>query len=75
MSQSLFLCPTYDWANSGSAGVFWAVVNMVLVLQDLVLIYRMGVEFNGKIFLSYSKRVKWQQCVTAGVGLSLYILS
>ena len=32
----------------------------------------MGVEFKGEIFSNYSRRVKWQQGVTAGFGLSVY---
>ena len=45
---------------------------MVLVLLELVLFFEMGVEFKGEIFSNYSRRVKWQQGVTAGIELSLY---
>ena len=48
------------------------VVSMVLVLWELVLFYGMGMEFKGEIFLNYSRRVKWQQGATAGIGLSVY---
>ena len=34
---------------------------MVLVLLELVLFFKMGVEFKGEIFSNYSRRVKWQQ--------------
>ena len=43
--------PPYDWANSGSADVFFGVVSMFLLLWELVLFYRMGVEFQGQNFL------------------------
>ena len=59
-------------ANSGSVDVFLGVVSMVLVLLELVLFYGMGVEFKGEISSNYSRRVKWQQSVTAGIGLSVY---
>ena len=72
MSQPLFSMPPYDWANSGSADVFYGVVSMVLVLWELVLFYGMGVEFKGEIFSNYSRSVKWQQGVTVGIGLSVY---
>ena len=45
---------------------------MVLVLWELVLFYGMGVEFKGNSFSNYSRRVKWQQGITAGIGLSVY---
>ena len=45
---------------------------MVLVLWEFALFYEMGVEFKGEIFSNYSRRVKWQQGVTAGIGLSVY---
>ena len=32
---------------------------MFLVLWELVLFYGMGVEFKGKIFSNYSRRVNW----------------
>ena len=51
---------------------FLGVVSMVLVLWELVLFYRMGVEFKGEIFSNYSRRVEWQQGVTAGNGPSVY---
>ena len=54
------------------AGIFLGVVSMVLVLWELVLLYKMGVEFKGQVFLNCSRRVKWQQGVTAGIGLSVY---
>ena len=41
---------------------------------ELVVFYGMGVEFKGKIFSNYSRRVKWQQGVTAGIGLTVYVL-
>ena len=47
-----------DWANSGSAGVFSGVVSMVLVPWELVLFYRIGVEFKGEILSNYSSEVK-----------------
>ena len=50
---------------------FWC--GMVLVLRELVLLYEKGVEFKGEIFSNHSRRVKWQ-CVTAGIGLSVYVL-
>ena len=52
----------YDWANSivVLAGYFFGVMSMVLVLWELVLFYKMGVEFKGQIFLICSRRVKWQ---------------
>ena len=59
-------------AKSGSVDVFLGVVSMVLVLWELVLFYGMGVEFKGEISSNYSRRVKWQQSVTAGIGLSVY---
>ena len=40
---------------------FLDVVRMVLALLELVLFSRMSVEFEGKIFSNYSRRVKWQQ--------------
>ena len=58
MSQALFLMPP-DWANSGSADVFFLGCGMFLVLWELVLFYGMGVEFKGKIFSNYSRRVNW----------------
>ena len=50
----------YDWANSMVVlvGVLFGVVSMVLVLWELVLFYRMGVEFKGQIFLNCSREVK-----------------
>ena len=54
------------------AGVFFDVVSVVLVLWELVLFYKMGVELKDQIFLNCSRRVKWQQGVTAGTGLSVY---
>ena len=59
-------------ANCGSVDVFLGVVSMVLVLWELVLFYGMGVEFKGEISSNYSRRVTWQQSVTAGIGLSVY---
>ena len=50
---------------------FWGC-GMFLVLWELVLFYRMDVEFKGKIFSNYSRRVNWQQGVTSGVRLSVY---
>ena len=50
ISQQLFSVPPHDWANSGSADVFLAVVSMVLVLWEFVLFYGMGVEFKGEIY-------------------------
>ena len=47
---------------------------MVLVLWELVLGVGMGVEFEGEIFSNYSRRVKWQQGVTVGIGVSVYVL-
>ena len=47
---------------------------MVLVLWELVLFYEMGVEFKGRVFSNCSWRVKWQQGVTVGIGLSVYVL-
>ena len=45
----------------------WLVVQCV---WELVLFYGMGVEFKGEIFSNYySRRVKWQQGVTAGTDL------
>ena len=40
------------------AGVFFGVVSMVLVLWELVLFYKMGVEFKDQFFLNGSRRVK-----------------
>ena len=51
---------------------FFGVVSMVLVLWELVLFYKLGVEFKGKIFLNCFRRVKWQQGVNAGIELSVY---
>ena len=45
---------------------------MFLVQWELVLFYRMDVEFKSKIFSNYSRRVNWQQGVTAGIRLSVY---
>ena len=45
---------------------------MVLVLWELVLFYRIGVECKGEMFSNYSRRVKWQQGVNAGIGLSVH---
>ena len=59
-------------ANSGSVDVFLGVVSMVSVLWELVLFYGMRMEFKGEISSNYSRRVKWQQSVTAGIGLSVY---
>ena len=39
-----------------------------------MLFYKMGVEFKGQIFLNCSRRVKWQQGVTAAIGPSVYVL-
>ena len=72
MSQPLFSMPPYDWADSGSAEVFLGFVSMVLALWELVLFYGMGVEFKGEIFWNCSRRVEWQQSVTAGIGLGVY---
>ena len=74
MSQSLFSILPYDWANGivVLAGYFFGVMGMVLVLWELVLFYKMGVEFKGQIFLICSRRVKWQEGVAAGIGLSVY---
>ena len=54
----MFSMLPYDWANSCSAEKFLGVVSMVLVLWELVLLDGMGVEFQGEIFLNYSRRVK-----------------
>ena len=51
---------------------FLGVVSIALVLWELVLFYRIGVEFEGAIFSNYSRGVEWQQGVTAGIGLSVY---
>ena len=56
-SGSVSMSPC-DWANSGSADDFLGVVNMVLVPRELVLFYRMGVEFKGEILSNYSSEVK-----------------
>ena len=50
----------YDWANSMVvyACILFGVVSMVLVLWELVLFYRMFVEFKGQIFLNCSRGVK-----------------
>ena len=37
---------------------FFGMVSIVLVPWELVLFYGMGVEFNGKIMLYYSRGVK-----------------
>ena len=67
MSQTLFFIPSYNWANSMVvlAGVFIDVVNMVL--WELVLFYKMGVEFKGQILLNCSRRLN-----TARIGLNVY---
>ena len=69
MSQTLFFIPTYNWANSLAvlAGVFIGVVSMVLVLWELVLFYKMGVEFKGLIFLNCSRRLN-----SARIGLDVH---
>ena len=48
------------------------MLSLVLVLWDLVLLYKMSVEFKGAIFSNYFRRVKWKQGVTVGVGVSVY---
>ena len=44
-SDTVFI-PSYNWANSMVvlAGVFIDVVSMVLVLWELVLFYKMGIQ-------------------------------
>ena len=50
------------------------MVSTVLVLWELVFFYEMGVELKVEIFSNCSRRVKWQQDVTGGIGLSVYVL-
>ena len=66
----------YDWASSVVVlpGILFGVVSVVLVLWELVLFYRIGVEFKGQIFWNCSRGVKCKQGVTAGVGLCVYVL-
>ena len=40
---------------------FFGVVSLVLVLWELVLFYEKGMEFKGRIYSNYSRRMKWQQ--------------
>ena len=49
-------------------------MSTVLVLWELVLFYEMGVELKVEIFWNCPRRVKWQQGVTGGIGLSVYVL-
>ena len=37
-----------------------------------MLFYGMGVEFKGRIFSDCSRRMKWQQGITAGIELSIF---
>ena len=60
--------PPYGWANGDFVGIFGGMVSIVLVLWQLVLFYEMDVEFNGEIILRYSRRVKWLQGFTIGIG-------
>ena len=71
-SATVFM-PPYDWANSGSADVFIGMVSIVLVLWELALFYRMGAELKGEIFSNYSRRVEWQQGITEGIGVYVYV--
>ena len=60
MSYSLCSIPPYDWPNDGSVDVIWGgeQVSVVIVPWMLMLFWQMGVEFNGKIMLKYSREVK-----------------
>ena len=52
--------PPYNWPNDGSVDVIWGgeQVSVVIVPWMLMLFWEMGVEFNGKIMLKYSREVE-----------------